>query len=241
MVVGAHMFMREGRSIGAVLGVVFALLLLPFAAIADDGANPIPGEASTEPREQEATGSVSVVDVRAGSHDGFDRVTFEVAGEGEVGWGIDYTDEPLAGESDLPLDMAGAVALRVVLLNTPIPGSEPEGVDNTFLDDVPGPLGGVVLEVVNDTVIGGGHSFYIGLEEELPFRVARLENPQRVVIDLVHAEVDEPEQPVPVGVDAGQGGAADGAPVGPLMLALGAAFLALGSRALWRRRPETHR
>jgi hypothetical protein len=45
----------------------------------------------------------------------------------------------------------------------------------------------VLDEVVADTIFEGIHLFYLGVEgEEVEHRVARLDEPQRVVADLVH-------------------------------------------------------
>jgi hypothetical protein len=43
-----------------------------------------------------------------------------------------------------------------------------------------------VLEVVDDNVVEGQRLFHLGLRDEVPYRIARLEDPERVVIDLLH-------------------------------------------------------
>jgi hypothetical protein len=48
-----------------------------------------------------------------------------------------------------------------------------------------GPGDGPILEIVEDTIFEGQHVFFVGLDEERPFRIARLDDPQRVVIDVV--------------------------------------------------------
>jgi LPXTG-motif cell wall-anchored protein len=239
-----------GRQRLAIAGMVAAttmMMAMPAVATAQDSAPPIGGEASTEDRQEETDAAGLVVtDVRVGTHDGFDRVTFEIEGDGDAGWFILYEDDPVSDGSGLPVDVAGDASLRVVLTGMALPPDAPEGVE-TFLDDVAGPDGGIILEVVNDTVFEGQHTFFVGLGEELPFRVGRLQEPARVVIDIVHPD-DAPvtdrepdpdeEAAVPVGgVETGQGGAATGPAAGTLVLVLGALLVALGAGLFLRRRP----
>jgi hypothetical protein len=191
-----------------------------------------------EPTVQPPEGLVTVVDVRVGTHDTFDRLTFELVGAGAPGYRIAYTDEPVGDASGLPVDVAGASALRVVLLGVANPGDEPQEVE-TFLDDVAGPDGGTILE-----------------------------DPTRLVIDLVHApagddgtegadgtEVDDVSEAtgdtvtdeteatteatvvVPAGgVDAGDGGSSGGSPLVPVVVGFGGLFLVVGAGLLVRRR-----
>jgi hypothetical protein len=240
---------RTTRSVGvAATLAAAALLALPAGALAQDVA-PLSGTASTADRSAEPTGSLlTVTDVRVGTHDGFDRITFEIAGDGEPGWRVGYEDEPVGDASGLPVEVAGSTALRVVLVGMALPGDEAEGA-TTFLDDVAGPQGGIALEVVNDSIFEGHHTFFVGLDERVPFRLARLPDPTRVVIDLVHGEpAEEPDddadedeaEPTPVpegGVEAGFGGAAIETSLTTAVLLLGAGLLVVGAALLLRRRP----
>jgi hypothetical protein len=240
---------RTTRSVGLAATIsAAALLVLPVGAVAQDVA-PLSGTASTADRSAEPTGNLlSVTGVQVGTHDGFDRITFEVAGDGEPGWRVGYEDAPVGDASGLPVEVAGSTALRVVLVGVALPGDEVEGA-TTFLDDVAGPQGGSVLEVVNDSVFEGHHTFFVGLDERVPFRLARLPDPTRVVIDLVHGEAaeeveddadDDEAEPTPVpegGVEAGFGGTAGDEPFVSLVLLLGAALLAVGAGLVLRRRP----
>lgn len=240
---------RTTRSMGvAATLAAAALLVLPAGALAQDVA-PLSGTASTADRSAEPTGTrLTVTDVRVGTHDGFDRITFEVAGDGEPGWRVGYEDGPVGDASGLPVEVAGETALRVVLVGMALPGDEVDGA-TTFLDDVAGPEGGIVLEVVNDSVFEGHHTLLVGLDERVPYRLARLPDPTRVVIDLVHGEpADEPAddadedeaEPTPVpegGVEAGFGGAAGELPFATVVLLLGAVLVAVGAGLVLRRRP----
>jgi hypothetical protein len=220
------------RAIAAAL-VAGAVLLPASTAIAQDGTTILPGEPSTASQEAEPTvpapeGLVSVVDVRVGAHDGFDRLAFELVGDGAPGYRIAYTDEPVGDASGLPVEVVGATALQVTLIGVAIPGEEPGGA-TTFLDDVPGPDGGVILEVVNESLFEGYHTFFVGLDERLPFVVGRLDDPTRLVIDLVHA-TEVPSG----GVEAGEGAATS--PIGPIALGLGGLLMLVGVGLLVRHR-----
>jgi hypothetical protein len=229
--------------------LVAALLLVPAtAAVAQDEATPIGGEASTDDRrnDEERAPQVVVTDVRVGSHEGFDRVVFEIGGEGQAGWFIQYDDDPRSDGSGEAVDVAGDAALRVVLTNIAMPHAEdaPEGVTQ-WEGDVEGPPGGVITEVVDDLMFEGNHTFFVGLDQERPYRVERLSNPQRVVIDIVTApngdEVADEDvatrDDTPVGgVETGLGGSADTSGAAAIVTAIGLLALAAGGALLVRRR-----
>jgi hypothetical protein len=254
------------RVIAAAL--VAGVVLFPASsALAQDATTILPGEPSTASQESEPTvpppeGLVSVVDVRVGTHDGFDRLVFELVGDGTPGYRIAYTDEPVGDASGLPVEVAGATALQVTLVGVAIPGEEPEGA-TTFLDDVLGPDGGVILEVVNESLFEGYHTFFVGLDEQLPFVLGLLDDPTRLVVDLVHTTEGETEEgteagteeatepgteeeteagsgtedvtEVPSGgVEAGEGAATS--PIGPIALGLGGLLVLVGVGLLVRHR-----
>ncbi|RSZ63881.1 hypothetical protein EAH68_06505 [Corynebacterium hylobatis] len=125
----------------------------------------------------------AVTDVRIGTHEGFDRVVFDTVGEGRVGWYTSYTTDPITPEFGEPVDFEGAVALDVNLTGVYLPSEI--GEDYPPIGTVAG-TGGVVVEVVDSLTFHQQSQFIIGLPEELPYSVQILENPQRVVIDILH-------------------------------------------------------
>jgi len=147
---------------------------------------PLAADPSTDERTQEGSfgDRLEVTEVRVGSHDGFDRVTFELDGDGTVGWSIRLDDEPTSQGSGQPIEVAGDTSLWVALEPLTYPDDPDAGL--AAPERVAAPDGAVVLtEVVQDTLFEGYHTFAIGLEEAVPFAIERLEDPQRLVIDLV--------------------------------------------------------
>ncbi len=143
----------------------------------DIDAEPEVGEASRP--------MVSVTDVRLGRHNGFDRIVFEIGGEGQAGWDVRYVDEARAAGSGFPIDVDGEAILRVRLDNIALPPDAPAGVEPW---DGPERLrlegAGPVAEVIEDKVYEGVQTFFVGVTDATPFQVNRLQSPQRVVVDV---------------------------------------------------------
>ncbi len=132
-----------------------------------------------------AAPAVSVTDVRLGRHNGFDRMVFDIGGQGQAGWNIRYVDEARAAGSGQPIDVDGDAILQVNLTNIALPPDAPAGVEPWDGPDrlaLPGT--GPTVEVVEDIVFEGVHTFFVGVTDRLPFQVNRLDSSQRVVIDV---------------------------------------------------------
>lgn len=155
----------------------------------DDSTAAPPFPANTEPDTGQASADsfVTVTTIRTGAHDGFDRVVFEVEGTGLPGWDIRYVDEAASQGSGAPVQVEGDAILQVTIAGVGYPtetgieeydGSEP----------LPGQGTEVVTEVVWDTTFEGTSVAFVGTTEETPFRAYLLENPTRVVLDVVHPD-----------------------------------------------------
>lgn len=216
------------RQLPVLISTMLVFLLLPAAAFAQQGGF------GTDRQDVDGEGpeGVTVTDVQIASHDEFDRVTFEITGDGLAGWLVEYDDDPATQGEGAPVELAGDATLRVGVTNVVLPPDAPEGVE-PFFDDLAGPQGGVITEIFNDSVFEGQHVFFVGVTEELPFRVQRLENPQRIVVDIAG------DTPVD-GVETGLGGTADtGVPFTTLAAGLTIAFafaLVAGGLLVRRRR-----
>lgn len=161
------------------------------AADRPEGTAPLPGDATADDQEQAQSSDarLTLSDVRVGTHEGFDRVTLEVTGDGAVGWFTQLDDEARThGRGDV-VELAGDHALTVAIRGAELPPDRDDDV-TAFADEhdrVAAPDGAAVLtEVVIGTVYEGQKQVFVGLTEPTAYRVARFEDPERIVIDLVH-------------------------------------------------------
>ena len=142
------------------------------------------GTPSREPKRQDsgAPHQQLITGVRLAGHENFDRVVFDLVGSGSPGWITEFDATPTDQASAAPIEYAGSTALQVTLTGiTPVAedGSTPP---------LPGPMpgaGGVITEVVNGSIFEGHAQFVIGLEADAPYSVSLLEDPQRVVVDVM--------------------------------------------------------
>jgi hypothetical protein len=159
-------------------------------AVEGEDVERLPGEATTDDTELnvETFGQLAVVDVRVATHDGFDRVVFEVDGDGDVGAWLRYAPDGVATSqgSGEPIETEGEAALEVAVHGVGLPPDLPEGLEPREDDTVPGPDDGVITEIVDDTIFEGIHLFAVGVDEERGYVVEILDDPQRVVVDIVH-------------------------------------------------------
>lgn len=160
-----------------------------------DGTDAAPGapaldvEASTDDRVQAPDGPADLVvtEVRVGTHDGFDRVVIEVAGEGRAGWFTELGPDAFEDGSGAVVDVAGGAVLTIFLNAVAFPPDLPDPDVKWDGATVAAPPGaGVLTEVVDSVVFEGQHQLFIGLTEPVPYRIVRFDAPQRIVIDLVH-------------------------------------------------------
>ena len=124
-----------------------------------------------------------LTDVRVGKHDGFDRVVFEFTGNGSPGWFIDYTDSPAQQGSGNPISYQGATALDVSIDGTAYPFQLE--MEDPNIGTVPG-AGGVVTQVLSGGTFEARSQFVIGLDGRHPYSVQVLNEPTRLVIDVLH-------------------------------------------------------
>jgi len=160
-------------------------------ATSDAGTTPDPGTAApdddavggefsapgTTLEQEPRDGMLSVTDVRTGVHDGFERIVYELQGEGLPGWRVGYVDDAVEDPSGESIDVAGDAVLQVVLLGTTYPTDVPEPDE-----DVLG--SGAVREVTRPLTFEGQTQSFVGLDEQRAVRVTLVEDPVRVVIDV---------------------------------------------------------
>jgi hypothetical protein len=155
----------------------------------DGSTDAPPFPANTEPDTGEASADsfVTVTEVRTGLHDGYDRVVFEVGGPGRPGWDVRYVDEAASQGSGMALPVEGDAILQVTITGVGYPTET--GIEE-YDGSAPLPGAGTeaVTEVVWDSTFEGTSVVFVGTTEETPFRVYLLEDPVRVVVDIVHPD-----------------------------------------------------
>ena len=135
--------------------------------------------------EEPVGGPLSVTAVRVARQPGYDRVVFELAGRsgGEPGWRVEYEDAPSRDGSGEPVDVAGDATLVVRIDGAGYP--DDTGAQEARSAQVPADAR-VVREVKLGSVFEGVYEAFIGTSGKRPFRVFRLADPARVVVDVRH-------------------------------------------------------
>ena len=125
---------------------------------------------------------MAVAGVRVGAHEGFDRVVVDLEGKGTPGWFVDYTSTPMQETTGQPLKVAGNAFLNINVDGTVYPFEL--GKDNDVPVTMAGDTGNVI-DVISAGTYEGRSQIVVGLRSELPYSVQVLENPKRVVVDIV--------------------------------------------------------
>lgn len=153
---------------------------------------PEPGTDTTETSGfPDITGDTAyLTDVELGDHEEYERVVFTFAEDSPVpAWRVEYTDQVSQPGSGNPVEVAGGAALHVIL-------SGGTGVDmsgTTFEEVYTGPerLSGedASLSAVTEVVLAGDFEavmeWGIGVDEQRPFRAFSLQDPSRLVVDVM--------------------------------------------------------
>jgi hypothetical protein len=126
--------------------------------------------------------SLYVTDAEVGEHDTSDRVTFTLEGDdGQVGWQIRYTDDPVAHGSGMAVDVEGDAVLEVILTGV----TYSDDPDDTWADSITFDGDGIV-EVESVGTYEGRYQVFIGTTGLNWFEADRLGDPERVYIDVAH-------------------------------------------------------
>lgn len=132
--------------------------------------------------ERESGARLGLTDVALGAHDDFDRARFTLEGDdAEAGWRAQYVDGAAAAGSGEPLEVEGDAVLAVTLKGMALP---PELEDEVWDEGRIALDGDGIVEVVDGGVFEGQQTLFIGTTGLHPFDVERLEDPQRVVVDV---------------------------------------------------------
>ncbi len=136
----------------------------------------------------DGTGTALLRTVRVGTNDGYERIVFEFAGEPVPGYRVQWVDGPiLADGSGEVVQVDGDAYLEIVM--EPASGVDLSAPQLTVVYDGPDrvPVAGQT-ELITDLVRTGDFESVLtwaaGAQRKVPFRVLRLEDPTRVVVDL---------------------------------------------------------
>jgi hypothetical protein len=147
---------------------------------------PFEGDAAPDTAQPATDARLTVSDIRIGGHDGFDRVVFELGGEGTPGWDVRYLDQASDPGSGHAVEVAGGAVLQVQITGAGYPY-------DTGVEEYAGPVPLTsaetkeVTEVVFRATYEGNTTAFIGTWGEAPFRVYALEDPARVVVEVAPA------------------------------------------------------
>ncbi|MCZ1075283.1 MULTISPECIES: AMIN-like domain-containing (lipo)protein [Rhodococcus] len=148
------------------------------------GTVPVDTTDKTAPADTDA--ALTVTDIRTGTHEGFDRVVYELGGLGTPGWRVGYVDRAIEVGSGETVPVAGDAVLEVRISGSAYPFTS-EITPYTGPFPVRGRAGGSAVEVTGTTIFEGATQSFIGLAAPgLPFAVYSLDDPARVVIDVAH-------------------------------------------------------
>jgi hypothetical protein len=149
-------------------------------------AEEAPFPADRRPDTADAQGGrLSPTELRFGRHQGYDRVVLELAGSGQPGWRAGYEDDPRNQGRGDRADIDGEATVELMVSGVRYPaerGAEPyDGPDSMRPSSA-----GVIEQVQRGPLYEGHQQLFVGVRSREPFRVFRLSDPPRVVIDVQH-------------------------------------------------------
>lgn len=141
-------------------------------------------DAAAKTQRPSEPSQLAVTGVRVGNHEGFDRVVLDLVGDGEPGWFVDYTPTPMRATVGKTLPVSGNAFLSINVDGTVYPFEL--GLDSQVPVETAGNTGNIV-----DVVHGGTHEgrsqVVVGLRSETPYSVQVLQDPKRLVVDILQA------------------------------------------------------
>lgn len=125
---------------------------------------------------------LQIEDVRAGSHEGVDRVVVELSGTGTPNVLAGYTADPRQQASGLPLVPAGNAYFELIIQGVPWT----MGLSDADLAkaDPAGVAAGGIQEIADGGIFEADAQYIVGLNAQRPYNLYLLENPTRVVVDF---------------------------------------------------------
>lgn len=125
---------------------------------------------------------LQIEDVRAGSHEGVDRVVVELSGTGTPNVLAGYTADPRQQASGLPLVPAGNAYFELIIQG--VPWSMGLSDADLAKADPAGVAAGSIQEIADGGIFEADAQYIVGLNAQRPYNLYLLENPTRVVVDF---------------------------------------------------------
>ena len=125
---------------------------------------------------------LQIEDVRAGSHEGVDRVVVELSGTGTPNVLAGYTADPRQQASGLPLVPAGNAYFELIIQG--VPWSMGLSDADLAKADPAGVAAGGIQEIADGGIFEADAQYIAGLNAQRPYNLYLLENPTRVVVDF---------------------------------------------------------
>ena len=125
---------------------------------------------------------LQIEDVRAGSHEGVDRVVVELSGTGTPNVLAGYTADPRQQASGLPLVPAGNAYFELIIQG--VPWSMGLSDADLAKADPAGVAAGGIQEIADGGIFEADAQYIVGLNAQRPYNLYLLVNPTRVVVDF---------------------------------------------------------
>lgn len=158
----------------------------------DESTGPV-GPTSTDTVEEGGFPSTEgatalLVEIRVARHDGFERIVFEFEGDDPPGYRVGYLEPPVREDfSGNPVELAGGAFLEVRV----VPGAGFDPMSDDARQTYTGPLRfspdgtELIEELVRIGDFEAHLTWVVGLSGRVPFAVETLEDPIRLVVDVV--------------------------------------------------------
>jgi len=124
----------------------------------------------------------TLVDVRAAEHNGFDRIVFEFQ-DNAPDFRVEYVPQAILCGSGQPVTVTGAAVLQVRFTAAAAHNDQATPTVNTFelTPNLP-----AILRALQTCDFEGEVTWQVGLTAESDFKVTKLEDAARLVVDIAH-------------------------------------------------------
>jgi hypothetical protein len=154
----------------------------------DDEVDPVGdfGTAAVESGAFPELGEIALLEeIRTGTHQAFERITFEFA-SGDLEYRVRYVDEPPTDPAGEPVDVEGSEILEIHISGAAGVDLTGEEAEETY--EGPRRFSPEALAVVRELALvedfEGNLRWVVGLGSQTPFAVDELSDPLRLVVDV---------------------------------------------------------